>query len=219
VEKEAITFNLDQTSRYSSNHNDNSVNRIDVIEMAYEEYSQEVLGFSDVIAKTPTTLQLLETSTTLQLHLDGYIYSFTSTTNNTYHFLEHSQQHFNFNMKDNIYSFPTNIFTKQLWAWDLNGDGDFCVKDARDLVDEVLLPKENVATRLIKTILIKVNVFAWKLHLDRLPTRSNLLKRGIQLFLALYVDGGTFLGALLIIIRAGWSGLILFDWAPSLKGS
>ncbi|GJZ58981.1 hypothetical protein Tco_0614797 [Tanacetum coccineum] len=50
VEKEAITFNLDQTSRYSSNYNDNSVNRIDVIEMACEEYSQEILGFSDVIA-------------------------------------------------------------------------------------------------------------------------------------------------------------------------
>ncbi|GJY44030.1 RNA-directed DNA polymerase, eukaryota [Tanacetum coccineum] len=66
------------------------------------------------------------------------------------------------------------------WAWDLNMDGDFCVKDARDLVDEVLLPKENVAMRWIKTIPIKVNVFAWKLHLDRLPTRSNLLKRGIQ---------------------------------------
>ncbi|GJX20252.1 RNA-directed DNA polymerase, eukaryota [Tanacetum coccineum] len=52
--------------------------------------------------------------------------------------------------------------------------------NARDLVDEVLLPKENVAMRWIKTIPIKVNVFAWKLHLDRLPTRSNLLKRGIQ---------------------------------------
>ncbi|GKC87071.1 RNA-directed DNA polymerase, eukaryota, partial [Tanacetum coccineum] len=89
------------------------------------------------------------------------------------------------------------------WAWDLNGGGDFCVKDARDLVDEVLLPKENVATRWIKTIPIKVNIFAWKLHLDRLPTRSNLLKRGIQLFLGLYVDGGTFLRALLILIRAG----------------
>ncbi|GJR33753.1 retrotransposon protein, putative, ty1-copia subclass [Tanacetum coccineum] len=76
---------------------------------------------------------------------------------------------------------------------------------------------ENVATRWIKTIPIKVNVFAWKLHLDRLPTRSNLLKRGIQLFLGLYVNGGTFLGALLILIRAGWSGLILFDWAPSLR--
>ncbi|GJV78529.1 reverse transcriptase domain-containing protein [Tanacetum coccineum] len=50
VGKEAVTFNLDQTSRYSSNYDDNSVNRIDVIEMACEEYSQEVLGFSDVIA-------------------------------------------------------------------------------------------------------------------------------------------------------------------------
>ncbi|GJY09590.1 hypothetical protein Tco_0377775 [Tanacetum coccineum] len=48
--KKSVTFNLDQTSRYSSNYDDNSVNRIDVIEMAYEEYSQEVLGFSDMIA-------------------------------------------------------------------------------------------------------------------------------------------------------------------------
>ncbi|GKB11746.1 reverse transcriptase domain-containing protein [Tanacetum coccineum] len=50
VGKEAVTFNLDQTLRYSSNYDDNSVNRIDVIDMACEEYSQEVLGFSDVIA-------------------------------------------------------------------------------------------------------------------------------------------------------------------------
>ncbi|GJR14899.1 reverse transcriptase domain-containing protein [Tanacetum coccineum] len=50
VEKEAVTFNLDQTSRYSSNYDDMTANRIDVIEMACEEYSQEVLGFSDVIA-------------------------------------------------------------------------------------------------------------------------------------------------------------------------
>ncbi|GJR22358.1 hypothetical protein Tco_0970885 [Tanacetum coccineum] len=50
VGKEAITFNLDQTLRYSSNYDDMTANRIDVIEMAYEEYSQEVLGFSDVIS-------------------------------------------------------------------------------------------------------------------------------------------------------------------------
>nr|GEX66631.1 reverse transcriptase domain-containing protein [Tanacetum cinerariifolium] len=50
VGKEAITFNLDQTSRYSANYNDMTAKRIDVIDMAYEEYSQEVLGFSDVIA-------------------------------------------------------------------------------------------------------------------------------------------------------------------------
>nr|GFD34707.1 reverse transcriptase domain-containing protein [Tanacetum cinerariifolium] len=47
--KEAITFNLDQTSRYSTNYNDMTANRIDVIDMACKEYSQEVLGFSDVI--------------------------------------------------------------------------------------------------------------------------------------------------------------------------
>ncbi|GJV83874.1 hypothetical protein Tco_1523772 [Tanacetum coccineum] len=45
-----VTFNLDQTSRYSSNYDDMTANRIDVIEMACEKYSQEVLGFSDVIA-------------------------------------------------------------------------------------------------------------------------------------------------------------------------
>nr|GEX55277.1 reverse transcriptase domain-containing protein [Tanacetum cinerariifolium] len=43
VGKEAITFNLDQTSRYSSNYSDMTAKRIDVIDMAYEEYSQEVL--------------------------------------------------------------------------------------------------------------------------------------------------------------------------------
>nr|GEV82013.1 reverse transcriptase domain-containing protein [Tanacetum cinerariifolium] len=49
VGKEAITFNLDQTSRYSANYNDMTANRIDVIDMACEEYYQEVLDFSDVI--------------------------------------------------------------------------------------------------------------------------------------------------------------------------
>nr|GEV45463.1 reverse transcriptase domain-containing protein [Tanacetum cinerariifolium] len=49
VGKEAITFNLNQTSRYSANYNDMTTNQIDVIDMACKEYSQEVLGFSDVI--------------------------------------------------------------------------------------------------------------------------------------------------------------------------
>nr|GEW11157.1 reverse transcriptase domain-containing protein [Tanacetum cinerariifolium] len=49
VSKEAITFNLDQTSRYSANYNEMTTKRIEFIDMAYEEYSQEVLGFSDII--------------------------------------------------------------------------------------------------------------------------------------------------------------------------
>nr|GFC99826.1 reverse transcriptase domain-containing protein [Tanacetum cinerariifolium] len=55
VGKEAITFNLDQTSRYSTNYNDMTVNQIDVIDMACKEYSQEVLGFSDVITSGNST--------------------------------------------------------------------------------------------------------------------------------------------------------------------
>nr|GFC95095.1 reverse transcriptase domain-containing protein [Tanacetum cinerariifolium] len=65
VGKEAITFNLDQTSRYSANYNDMTAKRIDVIDMACEEYSHEVLGFSDVTASGNPTLIVSTTSPTL----------------------------------------------------------------------------------------------------------------------------------------------------------
>ncbi|GJV66250.1 reverse transcriptase domain-containing protein [Tanacetum coccineum] len=64
VGKEAVTFNLDQTSRYSSNYDNMTANRIDVTEMACEEYSQEVLGFSNVSASgNPTPYYDLIVST------------------------------------------------------------------------------------------------------------------------------------------------------------
>ncbi|GJX46880.1 hypothetical protein Tco_0272070 [Tanacetum coccineum] len=50
VGKEAITFNLDQTSKYTADYDHMTANKIDVIDMACDEYSQEVLGFSNVIA-------------------------------------------------------------------------------------------------------------------------------------------------------------------------
>nr|GEX30769.1 reverse transcriptase domain-containing protein [Tanacetum cinerariifolium] len=46
---------LDQTSRYSANYNDMTANQINVIDMACEEYSQEVLSFFDVIVSGNTT--------------------------------------------------------------------------------------------------------------------------------------------------------------------
>nr|GEW44996.1 reverse transcriptase domain-containing protein [Tanacetum cinerariifolium] len=55
VGKEAITFNLDQTLRYSANYSDMTAKRIDVIDMACEEYSQKVLGFSDIISSGSPT--------------------------------------------------------------------------------------------------------------------------------------------------------------------
>nr|GEX92511.1 reverse transcriptase domain-containing protein [Tanacetum cinerariifolium] len=50
IRNEAITYNLDQTVRYSANYNQITANKIDVI---CEMYSQEVLGFSDVTANSP----------------------------------------------------------------------------------------------------------------------------------------------------------------------
>nr|GEV86722.1 reverse transcriptase domain-containing protein [Tanacetum cinerariifolium] len=84
--KEAITFNLDQTSRYSANYNYMLAKRINVIDMACEEYSQEVLGFSDVIksgnptpcyhliiSTTSLTLTLFENSDFLLEEVDAFL--------------------------------------------------------------------------------------------------------------------------------------------------
>nr|GFA78616.1 reverse transcriptase domain-containing protein [Tanacetum cinerariifolium] len=48
IGNEAITYNLDQTSRYSANYDQMTANKIDVTDEACEEYFQEVLGFSNV---------------------------------------------------------------------------------------------------------------------------------------------------------------------------
>ncbi|GKC50953.1 reverse transcriptase domain-containing protein [Tanacetum coccineum] len=62
VNDEAVTFNINQTTRYSSTYNDMSVNRIDV---ACEEYAQEVLGFSNNSTggnPTPTSEPIISNS-------------------------------------------------------------------------------------------------------------------------------------------------------------
>nr|GEU82748.1 reverse transcriptase domain-containing protein [Tanacetum cinerariifolium] len=42
---ESVTFNLNQTMRYSSTYDDNFVDRVDVIDIACEEFVQDVLDF------------------------------------------------------------------------------------------------------------------------------------------------------------------------------
>nr|GEU63616.1 DNA-directed DNA polymerase [Tanacetum cinerariifolium] len=57
VDYEAITFNVGQTSKYSYNDAE-SINRIDVIDVACEDYVQDVLGFSDNFKSGSPTLAL-----------------------------------------------------------------------------------------------------------------------------------------------------------------
>ncbi|GJZ85263.1 RNA-directed DNA polymerase, eukaryota [Tanacetum coccineum] len=52
-------------------------------------------------------------------------------------------------------------------------------------LDDLFLPSQPDATRWVKYIPIKVNVFAWRARRDSLPTRYNLCRRGVALDSAL----------------------------------
>nr|GEW04303.1 hypothetical protein [Tanacetum cinerariifolium] len=60
VDDEAITFKVGQTSKYSYN-NAELINRIDVIDVACEEYVQEFLGFFDTSKRSDFVLEQIET--------------------------------------------------------------------------------------------------------------------------------------------------------------
>nr|GEX57071.1 RNA-directed DNA polymerase, eukaryota [Tanacetum cinerariifolium] len=50
--------------------------------------------------------------------------------------------------------------SKDRWICDLNGDGVFRVKEVRTILDDIFLPSAADATRWVKYIPIKINVFA-----------------------------------------------------------
>ncbi|GJY07719.1 reverse transcriptase domain-containing protein [Tanacetum coccineum] len=75
VDNEAVTFNLDQTMKYSST-NDKSVNRIDIIDEICEEYAPELLGFpsDDFSSGNPTSTSEPFTSEFTLEEIDAYLY-------------------------------------------------------------------------------------------------------------------------------------------------
>ncbi|GKD56973.1 RNA-directed DNA polymerase, eukaryota [Tanacetum coccineum] len=58
---------------------------------------------------------------------------------------------------------------------------EFTVASVRKVIDDIRLPVVATQTRWIKAVPIKVNVHAWKVSLDCLPTRLNLSRRGIDI--------------------------------------
>nr|GEY69156.1 RNA-directed DNA polymerase, eukaryota, reverse transcriptase zinc-binding domain protein [Tanacetum cinerariifolium] len=67
------------------------------------------------------------------------------------------------------------------WSWDLNGSEEFSVASARRYIDNNRLSDISSKTRWIKEVPIKVNVHAWKVHINGLPTRWNISCRGIDI--------------------------------------
>nr|GEV90198.1 RNA-directed DNA polymerase, eukaryota, reverse transcriptase zinc-binding domain protein [Tanacetum cinerariifolium] len=60
-------------------------------------------------------------------------------------------------------------------------DGEFRVKELRNFIDDLFLPSHVEPTRWVKYIPIKVIIFAWRARRDCLPTRVNLVRRGVNI--------------------------------------
>nr|GEZ50958.1 RNA-directed DNA polymerase, eukaryota [Tanacetum cinerariifolium] len=67
------------------------------------------------------------------------------------------------------------------WCWSLEGSQECLGKSSRILIDNKILPKAEVPTRWLRVVPIKVNVHAWRVYLDKLPTRANLSLRGMDI--------------------------------------
>ncbi|GJY78909.1 RNA-directed DNA polymerase, eukaryota, reverse transcriptase zinc-binding domain protein [Tanacetum coccineum] len=76
------------------------------------------------------------------------------------------------------------------WVWTLNGHGDFLVKSVREEIDNQLLVTSSSSMRWSKMLPIKLNVFAWCMFLDKLPTGINLSNRGLDVPCVLSLNYG-----------------------------
>nr|GEX10069.1 hypothetical protein [Tanacetum cinerariifolium] len=64
--------------------------------------------------------------------------------------------------------------------------------DFRSFLDDLFLPSSNMVTRCVKCVPAKVNVSVWRAWLERLPTRDNLVKRGVSIDSNLCPVSGSF---------------------------
>nr|GEV09184.1 RNA-directed DNA polymerase, eukaryota [Tanacetum cinerariifolium] len=78
----------------------------------------------------------------------------------------------------------TDVVLSQMqdrWRWSLTSSGDFSVLSVCKYIDDRSLPDLHNPTRWVNAMPIKVNVLAWKVSLDNLPTRLNLSIRGMEI--------------------------------------
>ncbi|XP_071700356.1 uncharacterized protein [Rutidosis leptorrhynchoides] len=68
-----------------------------------------------------------------------------------------------------------------LWQWSVYNEEDFSVSSTRRYIDDLLLPLSEIYTRWVKYIPRKINIFVWRLAIDRLPTRQNLSRIGVEI--------------------------------------
>ncbi|KAL4573225.1 hypothetical protein LXL04_020024 [Taraxacum kok-saghyz] len=64
-------------------------------------------------------------------------------------------------------------------SWNLEKSGIFTVSSLRRHIDDLTLPVGTQEWNLHRLVPRKVNILAWRTSLGRLPTKTNLTKRGI----------------------------------------
>nr|GEX12039.1 RNA-directed DNA polymerase, eukaryota [Tanacetum cinerariifolium] len=67
------------------------------------------------------------------------------------------------------------------WSWNLTSSGVFSVSSVRRVIDDKILPDDIQKTRWVRLVPIKVNVLAWKVKSNSLPSRFNISRRGIPI--------------------------------------
>ncbi|GKC75973.1 RNA-directed DNA polymerase, eukaryota [Tanacetum coccineum] len=67
------------------------------------------------------------------------------------------------------------------WVWSKEGSGEFSVASVRRMIDDRWLPNVSAKTRWTSVVPIKINVHAWKVRLNCLPTRLNISRRGMDI--------------------------------------
>nr|GEU47948.1 RNA-directed DNA polymerase, eukaryota, reverse transcriptase zinc-binding domain protein [Tanacetum cinerariifolium] len=82
---------------------------------------------------------------------------------------------------DNLVSYVALNQAQDKWQWTLDVSGIYSVASLRNMMDAHLLPKGDLQTKWIRYVPIKVNVLAWKVMTNSLPSRFNISRRGIDI--------------------------------------
>ncbi|GJZ39032.1 RNA-directed DNA polymerase, eukaryota, reverse transcriptase zinc-binding domain protein [Tanacetum coccineum] len=91
--------------------------------------------------------------------------------------IEHAQM-------EELHSFLDNTILSDMqdrWRWTLSGDGEFSVSTLRGLIDDKTIASVGSKTRWNNFVPSKINILAWRIKHDFLPTRYNISRRGIDL--------------------------------------
>ncbi|KAJ9565573.1 hypothetical protein OSB04_001539 [Centaurea solstitialis] len=67
------------------------------------------------------------------------------------------------------------------WNWELETDGIYSVSSLHYALDDMCLGRSGVRTTWNKIVPIKTRILMWRTKLNRIPTKSNLVRRGISL--------------------------------------